>query len=167
MNNMPQTKLKIAAALLALGTLSVVLAQYVLAEKPKAEPAKLTPVMVQDFEKGSSPPKVWVVNIPDENASVQLSTDHPHDGKQCLKLHYHFVGTGEFQYLGIPNKTKIQAPVHKLRFQLYGDGSNCSYGVQVTDAHGETHQYGKNTGQGGDHRFHGLERNRHRPGLGP
>ena len=69
--------------------------------------------MVQDFEKVSSLPKVWVVNIPNENASVQLSTDHPHDGKQCLKLHYHFVGTGEFQYLGIPNKTKIQAPVHQ------------------------------------------------------
>jgi len=146
---MPLTKLKIAAASLALGTLSAVLAQHVLAEKPKAESAKLTPVMVQDFEKVSSPPKVWVVNIPDENASVQVSTDHPRDGKKCLKLHYHFVGTGEFQYLGIPNKTKIQAPVHKLRFQLYGDGSKCSYGVQVTDAHGETHQYGKNTGQGG------------------
>ena len=96
MHNMPQTKLKIAAALLGLGTLSGLLAQYVLAEKPKAEPAKLTPVMVQDFEKASSPPKVWVVNIPNENASVQLSTDHPHDGKQCLKLHYHFVGTGQF-----------------------------------------------------------------------
>ena len=32
---------------------------------------------------------------------------------------------------------------------LYGDNSKCSYGVQVTDASGETHQYGKNTGQGG------------------
>jgi len=75
-----------------------------------------TPVMVQDFERVSAPPTVWVVNIPNENASVQLSTDQPHDGKQCLKLHYRFVGTGNFQYLGIPNKVRIQAPVHTLRF---------------------------------------------------
>jgi len=109
----------------------------------------LTPVMVQDFEKTSPQPSVWVVNIPNENASVQLSTDQPRDGKQCLKLHYHFVGTGQFQYLGIPNKVRIQAPVHKLRFWLKGDNSKCSYGVQVSDAKGETHQYSKNTGQGG------------------
>ena len=32
---------------------------------------------------------------------------------------------------------------------LYGDDSKCSYGVQLTDAGGETHQYSKNTGQGG------------------
>ena len=105
--------------------------------------------MVQDFEKSSLTPTVWVVNIPNENASVQVSTDHPHEGKQCLKLHYHFLGAGPFQYLGIPNKTTIHGPIHKLRFMLYGDNSKCSYGVQVRDAHGETHQYGKNTGQGG------------------
>jgi len=115
----------------------------------KTESPKLTPVLVQDFEKAASLPKVWVVNIPNENASAQLSTDHPQDGKQCLKLHYHFLGMGQFQYLGIPNKTKIQAPIHKLRFMLYGDNSKCSYGVQVTDARGETHQYSKNTGQCG------------------
>ena len=107
------------------------------------------PVMVQDFEEASSQPAVWVVNIPNENASVRLSTDQPHDGKQCLKLHYHFVSTGNFQYLGIPNKVRIQAPVHQLRFWIKGDNSNCSYGVQVSDADGETHQYGKNTGQRG------------------
>ncbi|HUD83886.1 MAG TPA: hypothetical protein VMQ67_10300, partial [Candidatus Saccharimonadales bacterium] len=67
------------------------------------------PVMVQDFEQVSSLPTVWVVNIPNENASVQLSTDHPHDGKQCLRLHYHFVSTGNFQYLGIPNKVTIDS----------------------------------------------------------
>ncbi len=113
---------------------------------------KSTPVMVQDFEKAEPQPRVWVVNIPNENASVQLSTDQPHDGKQCLKLHYHFLGTGNFQYLGIPNKVKIQAPVHKLHFWLKGDNSKCSYGVQVTDASGETHQYrslSSGTGQGG------------------
>ena len=108
-----------------------------------------TPVMIQDFENVASPPTVWVVNIPNENASVGLSADHPHDGKQCLKLHYHFVSDRKFQYLGIPNKVGIQTPVHKLRFWLGGDGSKCSYGVRVTDASGETHQYSKNTGQGG------------------
>jgi hypothetical protein len=92
---------------------------------------------------------VWVVNIPNENASVRLSADHPHDGRRCLELHYRFLSTGQFQYLGIPNKTRIQAPVHKLRFWLRGDRSRCSCGVQVTDASGETHQYSKNTGQGG------------------
>jgi hypothetical protein len=66
------------------------------------------PVMVQDFEKSAPPPMVWVVGVPNENASVQLSTDQPHDGKQCLKLHYHFLGTGGFQYLGIPNQVKVQ-----------------------------------------------------------
>jgi len=120
----------------------------------------MTPVMVQDFEKASLRPTVWVVNIPNENASVQLSADEPHDGKQCLKLHYHFVGAGQFQYLGIPNKIKIQAPVHKLHFWLKGDNSKCSYGVQVTDAGGETHQYrslSTNTGQGGTFDFTGWK----------
>ena len=116
-----------------------------------------TRVMVQDFEKASAPPNVWVVNIPNENASVQLTTEHPHGGKQCLKLHYKFIGTGQFQYLGIPNKTKILAPIHQLRFMLYGDNSKCSYGVQLTDAGGETHQYSKNTGQGGLIDFHGWK----------
>src|ERR1017187_575570 len=106
-------------------------------------------VTVEDFEKVASPPSVWVVNIPNENASVQLSSDQPHDGKLCLKLHYHFVGAGHFQYLGIMNKVRIQAPVHQLRFWLKGDNLQCAYGVQLTDAGGETHQYSKNTGQGG------------------
>jgi len=117
--------------------------------KSKDERSKLTDVMVQDFEKPSSPPTVWVVNIPNENASVQYSHDRPHEKKQCLKLHYHFLGEGQFQYLGVPNKVKILAPVHKLHFWLRGDNSKCSYGVQVSDASGETHQYSKNTGQCG------------------
>ena len=107
------------------------------------------PVLVQDFEKAVAPPTIWVVNIPNENASVRLSPDQPHDGQQCLKLHYHFVATGKFQYLGVPNKVRIQGPVQRLRFWLKGDNSKCSYGVQVSDASGETHQYSKNTGQGG------------------
>jgi hypothetical protein len=100
-----------------------------------------TPVMVQDFEQAASQPTVWVVNIPNENASVTLSTDQPHEGKQCLKLHYHFVGAGQFQYLGIPNKVRVQGPVSRLHFWLKGDNSKCSYGLQVTDAGGETHQF--------------------------
>ena len=100
-----------------------------------------TAVMVQDFEKASLQPTVWVVNIPNENASVSLSADPSHDGKQCLKLHYRFVDTGRFQYLGIPNKVNIQTPVRQLRFWLKGDNSKCSHGLQVTDAGGETHQY--------------------------
>ncbi len=98
-------------------------------------------VMIQDFEKASIQPSVWVVNIPNENASVQSSTDSAHDGKQGLKLHYHFVGAGQFQYLGIPNKVRILAPVHKLHLWIKGDHSLCSHGVQVNDASGETHQY--------------------------
>lgn len=111
-----------------------------------------TPVVVQDFEEASSLPKVWVVNIPQENASIALSTQQPHDGKQCLKLHYRFQAGGGFQYLGIPVEVKVQAPIHKLRFWLKGDSSRCSYGLQVLDAFGETHQYrslSSGTGQGG------------------
>ncbi len=97
-------------------------------------------VMVLDFESGTAP-KVWVVNIPNENASVKLSPDHPSEGKQCLLLHYHFTGKDGFQYLGIPNKVKILAPIHTLKFMLRGDKSGCSYGLRVLDADGETHQY--------------------------
>src|SRR5665213_3537876 len=115
------------------------------------------PVMVQDYEQADSLPAVWVVNIPNENASVRLSTDHPHDGKQCLALHYHFLSTGNFQYLGIPNKVRIPVPVHQLRFWLYGDDMKCSYGVRVNDSGGKTHQYSKSTGQGGIIDFDGWK----------
>ncbi len=117
----------------------------------------LTPVMVQDFEKADPAPTVWVVNIPNENASVQLSAEHPHDGAHCLKLHYQFVEQAGFQYLGIPNKIKIKAPVHTLKYWIYGNNSNCSYGVQLTDAGGETHQYSQNTGQCGNLEFTGWK----------
>jgi hypothetical protein len=111
--------------------------------------AAAAPVMLLDFERGAAAPTVWVVNIPNANASVRLSTEQPHDGRQCLKLHYRFVATGQFQYLGMPNKVNVQTPVAVLRYWLKGDNSQCSYGVQVTDAGGETHQYSKNTGQCG------------------
>jgi hypothetical protein len=112
-------------------------------------------VIVQDFEQNSAMPTVWVVNIPNENASLHLSTDNPHDGKSCLKLHYHFVAPGEFRYLGIDIKTKISAPIHKLHFWLNGDNSKCSYGLRLNDSADKTHQYSKNTGQGGIIDFEG------------
>ena len=99
------------------------------------------PVMVQDYEAASSLPTVWVVNIPNENASVQLSAADPFQGKQCLKLHCHFTGTGNFAYLGSPNKVNIQAPIHKLRVMLKGDNSGCGLGLRLTDVDGETHQF--------------------------
>ena len=100
-----------------------------------------TSVMVQDFEKPSSLPTVWVVNIPNENAAVQLSDVGPFEGNQCLSLHYHFTGVGDFQYLGIPHKVHIQAPIHQVTFRLKGDNSGCGIGLRLTDADGETHQY--------------------------
>jgi Glycosyl hydrolases family 16 len=120
-------------------------------------PWQQTTVMVQDFEKASSTASVWVVNIPNDYASVKLSGESPQAGKQCLKLHYRFVGEGSFQYLGVPVKTKIQSPVHKLRYGMLGNDSKCSYGVQITDIRGETHQYSKNTGQGGLIDFQGWK----------
>ncbi len=114
-----------------------------------ALPAVAAPIAVQDYEKAASLPQAWVVNIPNENASARLSTEDPHEGKQCVKLHYHFTSTGDFQYLGVPNKVRILSPVTKWRYWLRGDKSGCSYGVQIADASGETHQYGPNTGQGG------------------
>ena len=101
------TRCALVTTLLALS--SVLWSSKATRDSLAEEPSKLRPVLIQDFEKASALPKVWVVNIPTENASVQLTTDHPHEGKQCLKLHYHFVGKGDFQYLGIPNKTRIQA----------------------------------------------------------
>jgi hypothetical protein len=96
-------------------------------------------VLLQDYEKADALPKLWVANIPSENASVRLSADHPHDGKQCLKLHYHFTGGG--QYLGISHPVKIYSPIHELRFMLYGDGSGTGYGLYLNDAGGQTHKY--------------------------
>ena len=79
----------------------------------------ITKVMVQDFEKTSLSPTVWVVGIPNENASVQLSTDQAHEGKRSLKLHYQFAGDGSFQYLGIPNKVRILGPRQPNAFDTY------------------------------------------------
>jgi len=108
------------------------------------------PIALQDYEADATPTlTAWVVNIPNENASVNLSSEQPQSGKHCLRLHYRFVDAGSFQYLGIPNQVKILAPVQKLRFWLKGDNSRTSYGVQLTDAKGETHQYSKSTGHGG------------------
>jgi hypothetical protein len=118
--------------------------------------AAATPVPVQDFEKPSSQPTVWVVNIPNDNASVTLSPDQPQQGKQCLFLHYKFVSSGNFQYLGIPLKTRINAPIHELRVWIRGNNSHCSYGIQLNDAGDETHQF-KHSRQGGSIDFTGWK----------
>lgn len=121
------------------------------------ENSKWTAVLVQDYEKATSLPKVWVVNLPNEKASVERSTDHPQEGQHCLKLRYQFTAGGQVQYLGIPNKMRIQARVHQVHFQIHGDNSKCSYAIQVMDAHGETHQFGKAAGQGGEVDFTGWK----------
>lgn len=104
-----------------------------------ATSAQAAPVMVQDFEPETTTAKVWVVNTPNDHASVKLSPDHPFEGRQSLNLHLHF--TGEGQYLGVPLPVKIQAPIHKLHFMLYGDNSNSSCSLYITDARDETHKY--------------------------
>src|SRR5208283_1792462 len=80
------------------------------------------------------------VGIPNENASIQFSTEHPYDGKQCLKLHYRFTGNGQYLGVNVPVR-RIQARIHKLHFMLYGDNSGCGYGLYVADASDETHKY--------------------------
>jgi len=95
--------------------------------------------------------------MPNENAVVRMSIDHPQAGQGCVKLHYRFTDSGKFQYLGIPNKVTLRAESHTLRFWLRGDNSKVSYGLQVSDASGETHQYGKNSGQGGVVDFNGWK----------
>ena len=97
------------------------------------------PVLVQGFEKASTTPKLWVVNIPNENAAIELSTDRAAEGKQSLKLHYHFTGDG--QYLGVEVPVRIKAPAQKLRFKLFGDNSGCGSGLYILDASGETHKF--------------------------
>jgi hypothetical protein len=100
---------------------------------------ELKRIAVQDFEGVTAPLKVWVVNMPDQNASVKLSSEHPYQGKQSLQLHYHFTGAG--QYLGVPLPVKVLAPVHRLRWMVYGDSSGSGYGLYLQDVSGETHKY--------------------------
>lgn len=99
----------------------------------------LLSVMVQDFEKPGKAPTVWIVGAPNENASVKLTTEHPQQGQQSLQLHYKF--TGAAQYLGVPVPIDVRAPVHKVRWMFYGDGSGSGYGLHVTDASNETHKF--------------------------
>jgi hypothetical protein len=115
----------------------------------------LTPVTVQDYEKSDSCPNVWTINMPRENAAIQLSTDNPYKGKQCIKLHYHFPATGDM--IGIVNPVSIKASVHKLRFMINGDNSGCTYGLYLADASGETHKYDPQSGNGGKIDFTGWK----------
>jgi len=39
--------------------------------------AAATSVVLRDFEQVAAPPVVWVVNIPNENASVKVTTEQP------------------------------------------------------------------------------------------
>lgn len=55
-------------------------------------------VLVQGFENGAPQAKVWVVNIPEENASLELSSEQTQQGEKSLEVHYQFSGPG--QYLG-------------------------------------------------------------------
>ncbi|QVL33586.1 family 16 glycosylhydrolase [Telmatocola sphagniphila] len=127
------------------------------APKSFAQPPGLYhPIVLQDFEKAPAP-KAWVVNIPEENAKVSLSADHPKEGKQCLKLSYRFLDKGGIEYLGIPNPIRVNAPIHKVKYWIFGDNSKCGYALQVADAHGETHQFGKAAGQGGVIDFQGWK----------
>ena len=106
-----------------------------------AAPTEVTnEVMVQDFEKSNVPISVWVVNIPNENANVKLS-DGQVQGKQALQLHYKFTGEKGGEYLGVPVATKVLAPIHKLKWMMYGDGSHCNLGIYLIDIKGETHKY--------------------------
>ena len=99
-----------------------------------------TEVSVQDFEKPTVPISVWVVNIPNENATVKLS-DAQAQSKQALQLHYKFTGEKGGEYLGVPVATKVLAPIHRLKWMMYGDGSNCNLGIYLIDIKGETHKY--------------------------
>ncbi len=120
---------------------------------PAAPSWGATPVMVQDFEK--APP-----------AADGVGRQHPE--RECLgpALDRSAARREAVPEAALPlrrrrgvsstsasrTRSSIQAPVHKLRFWLKGDNSKCSYGLQVTDASGETHQYrslSTGTGQGG------------------
>lgn len=114
-----------------------------------------SPIMVQDFESATDTPTAWTVNIPPDTANVKRTSDQVFEGKQALKLHYRFTSEAAFQYLGIPHNVKILTPIQKLQFQLFGDNSGCSYGLQLTDASGETHQFGSSSGLGGNIDFTG------------
>ena len=105
--------------------------------------AATPPIVVEDYEKSTGSLPTWVVNIPETNASAKVSSLHPHDGKQCLDVHYKFTEGTNYQYIGVANKVKIQSAVHRLHFYLYGNSSRCTFGVQLQDAFGETHQYAR------------------------
>jgi hypothetical protein len=86
-------------------TLVLMLLVSLLLSGPWTRLSAASSVLVEDFEQVETPPTVWVVNIPNENASVKLSSERPYQGEHCLKLHYHFLGSGQFQYLGNSRST--------------------------------------------------------------
>jgi hypothetical protein len=86
---------------------------------------------VSDYKSLAGAPNVWVVNIPNENASLDVADK--------LTLHYHFTGAG--QYLGVIVPLKLQARIHKVSVRVQGDHSGCGLGLYVIDVSGETHKY--------------------------
>jgi len=125
-------RMRVAVCVLALGCLQAV-------SPADGDAGKLHRVLVQGFEDAAARPRVWVVGIPNEKASVALSDAQAKQGKRSLKLHYEFTGPG--QYLGVEFPIRINAPVEKLRFLLHGDGSGSGYGVYLIDASGETRKF--------------------------
>ena len=112
-----------------------------------AEPPTTHAVVVEDFERPfdqvAAPPAVWVVNIPNDAAAVESSTEHPSGvagaGGRNLKLHYRFTGAG--QYLGVAVPLQILTPIHAVRWLMDGDASGSGYALYLTDAGGETHKF--------------------------
>lgn len=98
-------------------------------------PADAT-VMVQDFENPSSLQEIRNANRSNDNATVELSTDHPHAGKQCLKLQHRPLSDGTGPVIRIP--VRIEPNVRRLRFMIYGDNSGCRYSINLVDAAGKT-----------------------------
>jgi hypothetical protein len=91
----------------------------------------LTPVMVQDFEKASPPPSVWVVNIPNENAAVQLAAQ---DGRfseqeQAKPTHLAYVQAWEASKQLIDTQA-VRALVARLRSESVADRTQAIAGLE-------------------------------------
>ena len=103
---------------------------------------------------------------PTSNASAALSADHPRDGKEVPETALPTSSArGRFSTWAFPSSPGSRRPFTRSVTGFAAIDSKCSYGVQLTDASGETHQYGKNTGQCGLIDFAGWKEIHDRPGL--
>ena len=114
MKHMPRT----LAAVLAAGTV-----------------ANAEPFMAADLKNPDAKASVWVVNIPNENASVEIKDAE-------LLLNYHFTGGG--QYLGVPVPVDVKESIDVVKFRLFGDNSGSGFNIYLNDASEKTHKF--NTG---------------------